>query len=213
MYAIKIIAVVIVCYLIGNINNALLISRLKKRDIRFEGSGNPGAMNMIRNFGTLIGLTTLFLDALKGAVCCLIGWFVLGEQFAFSGDRLGIFVGGLSVIVGHIFPVFLKFKGGKGIASSIGVCLVANPLVTGIALIVGLAFILITKMGAVTSFIMIAFPLAYEGYRAASGGNAVTAVIVFVIVCLTMFCHRANIYKLFAGCENKTNLIKKRKIK
>ncbi len=213
MYALKIISVVAVCYLIGNVNNALIISRIKKRDIRAEGSGNPGAMNMIRNFGAVIGITTLILDAIKGAIGCIIGWFVLGEAFTFGADKLGMYVGGLSVIVGHIFPVFLKFKGGKGIASSIGICFVLNPLVAAITTLAGLIFIIVTKMGAVTSFIIIAYPLAFAGYKQIGAGNLAEALIVLAMFCLTLFCHRKNIYKLFTGVENKTNLIKKKKNK
>lgn len=211
--ALKIIAVVVICYFIGNINNALIISKLKKRDIRAEGSGNPGAMNMIRNFGAVIGILTLVLDAIKGAIGCLIGWFVLGESFEFGADKLGMYVGGLSVIVGHIFPVFLGFKGGKGIASSIGICFVLNPLVAGIATLAGLIFILVTKMGAVTSFVIIAYPLAFAGYKAALAGNLAEALITLAIFCLTLFCHRKNLYKLFTGTENKTNLLKKKRKK
>jgi len=211
MHVLKIIAVVVCCYLLGNVNSALIISRIKNRDIRSEGSGNPGAMNMIRNFGAKIGILTLVLDAIKGALGCFIGWFILGDFMSFSGDKLGMYIGGLSVIVGHIFPVFLGFKGGKGIASSIGICFVFNPLVAAITTVTGLIFILITKMGAVTSFVIIAYPLAYAGYNASKSGNLAYALIILAIFCLTLFCHRKNLYKLFTGTENKTNLIKKRK--
>lgn len=217
IYALKIVLVVVVCYLIGNINNALIISKIKRRDIRTEGSGNPGAMNMFRNFGTGWGFATLFLDALKGAIGCVFGCFVLGGKFAYTSlgmgaviaTDLGMYVGGLSVIVGHIFPVFLKFRGGKGIASSIGVCLTINPVITLITGAIGLAFIVVTKMGAITSFIIIAYPLAFAGMVAAKSGDLARALLVLGIFCLTLFCHRKNIYKLFRGSENKTRLFKK----
>ena len=77
-------------------------------------------MNMFRNYGVILGLVTLICDAVKGAVPCILGWWILGDEFSFSDDRFGLYLGGLCVIIGHIFPVFLKFKGGKGIASTLG---------------------------------------------------------------------------------------------
>lgn len=211
MQALYIILTIIICYLLGNVNNALIISKLKKKDIRSQGSGNPGAMNMFRNYGFTIGLITLVLDALKGALACAVGWFIVGE-FSFTGTELGKYVGAISVIVGHIFPVFLKFKGGKGIASTIGICFVLNPAIAGIALAVGFVFILITKMGAVTSFIIIAFPLALDALRLSADPNNMPCIlIIFAIFVITLWAHRQNLMRLFSGKENKTDLFKKLK--
>ncbi len=131
-----IIATIVICYLLGSVNSALIISKLKKGDIRKCGSGNPGAMNMFRNYGFKFGLLTLVLDAIKGVLACLIGWFIVGG-FSFNGTILGKYIGAISVIIGHIFPVFLKFKGGKGIASTIGICFMISPIVALISLVAG----------------------------------------------------------------------------
>ena len=214
MYALKIIAVALGAYLFGNINTALIISKIKKQDIRKMDSGNPGSMNMFRNYGVILGLVTLICDAVKGAVPCILGWWILGDEFSFSDDRFGLYLGGLCVIIGHIFPVFLKFKGGKGIASSIGVCLVADPIVTLIMFAVGVAFIIITKMGSVTSFIIISVPLAIEGFKTnAVGGymGVVNALMIFALFSLTLFAHRKNVVKLFRRKESKTVLFGKNK--
>ena len=214
MYALKIIAVALGAYLFGNINTALIISKIKKQDIRKMDSGNPGSMNMFRNYGVILGLVTLICDAVKGAVPCILGWWILGDEFSFSDDRFGLYLGGLCVIIGHISPVFLKFKGGKGIASSIGVCLVADPIVTLIMFAVGVAFIIITKMGSVTSFIIISVPLAIEGFKTnAVGGymGVVNALMIFALFSLTLFAHRKNVVKLFRGKESKTVLFGKNK--
>ena len=214
MYALKIIAVALGAYLFGNINTALIISKIKKQDIRKMDSGNQGSMNMFRNYGVILGLVTLICDAVKGAVPCILGWWILGDEFSFSDDRFGLYLGGLCVIIGHIFPVFLKFKGGKGIASSIGVCLVADPIVTLIMFAVGVAFIIITKMGSVTSFIIISVPLAIEGFKTnAVGGymGVVNALMIFALFSLTLFAHRKNVVKLFRGKESKTVLFGKNK--
>lgn len=214
MYVFKIIAVIIGSYLFGNINTALIISKIKKGDVRKMGSGNPGTMNMFRNYGVALGVVTLVCDALKGAVPCILGWWLLGDEYTFAGSRFGIYLGGLSVIVGHIFPVFLKFKGGKGIASSIGVCLVMHPIATLITFVVGVAFLLVTNMGSITSFLIISFPLAIEGYAASAvGGYAaiVNGLLIFALFALTVFAHRKNVVKLFRGKESKTVLFGKHK--
>lgn len=214
----------LLCYCIGNINNAIIISKLKRRDVRKEGSGNPGTMNMLRNFGTVLGALTLLLDVLKGALAALLGWYLLGKDqlFSLGSDALGVYVGGLAVIVGHIFPVFLKFKGGKGIAASIGVCFVINPVVTAITFAIGILFIIITKMGAVTSFIIISFPLAIEALTLSAAVQAgelefvsavVYSLLMFAIFMLAFTAHRKNLYALFAGTESRTSIFSKYKNK
>lgn len=224
-----IVLVAIACYLIGNINFAIIISKLKKRDIRKEDSGNPGAMNMLRNYGTLFGGLTLLLDAFKGAFAALLGWFLLGRLgFAgdfnisgLSGDQLGAFIGGAAAVIGHIYPALLKFKGGKGIASTIGVCFVINPLVTLITLGAGVAFIAITKVGSIASFIIIAFPLAFKCYDIAVSTNLVRSdcekwaaiALMMIVFLLTLWAHRKNLKKLFLGTERKTSIFSKYKSK
>lgn len=212
MRALYIVGAVVLCYLLGSVNNALIISKLKRSDIRECGSGNPGAMNMFRNYGFLIGLITLVLDAVKGVLACFLGWFIVGDFSFYNGD-LGKYIGAISVIIGHIFPVFLGFKGGKGIASTIGICFVLAPVATAISLSVGFLFILLTKMGAVTSFIIIAYPLAYNAYilSADFNGNLAQIIIIFAIFVMTLWAHRTNLMRLFSGKENKTDLFNKLK--
>ena len=144
-------------YFMGNINFAIIISKLKKRDIRTLGSGNPGTMNMSRNFGLKIGVLTLVLDMLKGAIPTFVA-FIIYKDMYFVGTTLPInqiaMVGcGFFAVLGHIFPIFMRFKGGKGIATTIGVFFVCNPLVALISGILAIAFILITEVGAMGSFI------------------------------------------------------------
>ena len=114
----------IACYLIGSINFSLLVSRILHHDIRKEGSGNPGTMNMFRTFGVKIGLLIFFLDAFKGGIPAVISYFVF-RNYQFAGTTVLVsdftrYLCGVSVIVGHIFPIIMKFKGGKGIASTLG---------------------------------------------------------------------------------------------
>lgn len=125
-YAWLLAGLVLASYFVGNINFALIISKLKKSDVRKLGSGNPGTLNMSRNFGLKIGLLTLFLDMLKGAIPTLVGYFAFYGVFVGEGTPqfylpdLAKFACGFAAVLGHIYPVFLKFRGGKGIASTIG---------------------------------------------------------------------------------------------
>ena len=167
-------------------------------------------MNMFRNFGKLIGLLTLILDALKGIIPCLLGWFVCGEIWSFGTDKIGLYVGALSVIVGHIFPVFYKFKGGKGIASSVGICLVLNWWATLISFTIGALFLIFIKIGSITSFIIISFPLVLNAFAEAKSGELPILILIFAIFCLTLFAHTKNIIKLYGGNERKVILFKRK---
>lgn len=221
-------------YLIGNVNFAVIISKLKKQDIRKVGSGNPGTLNMSRNFGMGIGILTLALDILKGAIPTFIGG-VLYKGYEFSGTNLPIsmlteVMCGFMAVLGHVFPVFMRFKGGKGIATTIGVFLVCNwqvALISGAAAIV---FILITEIGSMGSFIattpgaIAACYSVYKKYIEAANMVSTTQIIVVAvsnlfivsIIFLTWYAHRQNIKRLIAGEEHPTNwlqMIREAKIK
>ncbi len=214
IYVIKIAAVALGAYLIGNFNSAITISKLKGRDIRKFGSGNPGTMNMFRAFGKLIGVLTLVLDALKGALPCVIGWIICGDKIGFGADKIGLYVGALCVIIGHIFPVFYKFHGGKGIASSVGVCLVLNWWATLISFTIGALFLIFTHIGSITSFIIISFPIALNAFSLSNqGGNLACLILLFSLFMLTLFAHIKNVIKLYSGSERKVILFKRKKVK
>lgn len=210
MIALNIVIVAVVSYLIGNINFAILISKLLKNDIRKVGSGNPGTMNMIRAFGKAVGALCLALDVLKGVLPAFFGWWVIAGTPCDSTNMLGIYVAGLGVAVGHIFPVFYKFHGGKAIASIIGISLVSNPIVTCISFVVGVLFIAIFKIGAVGSFIIIFTPNIALAMTVCQNDIAVCALI-FALVALSLFAHRSNIIRMFGGRENQTILFKKKR--
>ena len=112
------------CYLVGCFNFAVIISQFKNRDIRDVGSGNPGTMNMMRTFGLKVGIINFFCDALKGGLPVLAVYFIFRNS-VFAGTDVVVadvmrYFCGLFVVIGHIFPVTMKFKGGKGIASTLG---------------------------------------------------------------------------------------------
>ncbi len=206
---IRILITAVVSYFIGNVNFALVLSRLKHGDIRNSGSGNPGTMNVVRTYGKVVGVLCLILDAFKAAIPAFFFWWLCAGEVYDVSDKLGLYVSGLSVVVGHIFPVCLKFKGGKGIACIIGISLVAHPFVTLIAFAAGLIFLIIVKIGALASFIMIFVPNIYEAYVLGGTQPAVSGLI-FAMLTLAVLAHHANLVRLFSGTENLTVLFKKK---
>ena len=198
-------------YFVGNINNAILISRLKGKDIRQCGSGNPGTMNMLRTYGKLLGVFTLILDVLKGVVPCMLGWLFMGDkQFLVLGsDRMGMYIAGIFAVLGHIYPALMKFKGGKGAATIIGVCLTLQPLFTLAAFAFGVAFLFVTKVGSLTSFIIVSAPMVAEGSSLAHNSLGLyCSLLLFAMYLLILFAHRKNVVKLFSGNEGRVVLIK-----
>jgi glycerol-3-phosphate acyltransferase PlsY len=214
-------------YFFGNINFAVIISSIHKKDVRKIGSGNPGTMNMARNFGAKMGALTLLLDILKGALPTFIAKTIFDGYAASVGNpvlgSLGAYTAGLFVILGHIYPVFLKFKGGKGIASTLGVFLVTNPVLTLIALAVSIIYIILFEYGSVGNLIMITLMCCYEGvvFNRTYPADIYLLWLCFLLlfICfLTWFAHRSNLYRLMMGKEHKTRLIdilkpKRRRIK
>lgn len=198
-------------YLLGNFSSAKFLSRLKKDDITKHGSGNPGTMNMARTFGFGWGLLTLFMDALKGAIPSLVGFFLFGGVNGGTSAYIGLFAGGFSAIVGHIFPIIYKFKGGKGVACIFGVFAIAEPIWTLVMFGVCFLYLLVFKYGALASFIFITILTMIEGYR--FHGNVIICMLLFGIFFLIWFMHRQNFFRLLIGKENKVNLFKRKKNK
>ena len=213
----QVLVALLISYLCGNINFAIIISRLKKTDIRKQGSGNPGTMNMIRSFGVGIGILTLVLDALKSFLPTLgaalfFARYQTPDGYAWA-DLVPVLCG-LAAVVGHIYPVALRFRGGKGVASTIGVFFYLQPIVTAIMLVVGFFYILKYEYGSVASLMVItvvtladaiceAVFIAQNGFYVES---LVVLICLFGICLLTFFAHRANLKRLRAGTENRTKL-------
>lgn len=209
----QILLVVLLSYMCGNISFARIISSLKHNDITKLGSGNPGSTNMLRNFGLKIGLLNLFLDMLKGFVPALITSLIFKSQPAM------LYISGLSVIIGHIYPVVYKFKGGKGIATMIGFFFACDWLVTLIVVVVAAISWLIFQYGSVASFICVTVLTVWEGIKAKNtlelSDSKLVCILLFCVFLLTWYAHRGNIERLLFGKESKVSLIKstKKKIK
>ncbi len=194
----------VVSYFIGNVNFGRIISRAKNVDLTKKGSGNLGATNMYRNLGAKLGYLTLVLDALKGVIPSLVGFFVFGGG-EFPDSLIGLYACGLSAVVGHIFPVIYKFKGGKGISTTIGVFLVAQPVVTLITFVICFVLVWYVKYVSLASLILVTVGVVWQNIHLPEP-NLVISLLTFTIFVMTWFAHRANIERLLIGKENETNI-------
>ena len=217
----------VISYFIGCFNFAVLISRIKHKDIRSQGSGNPGTMNMSRTFGWKIGLINFFCDAFKGIIPVMCGHLIFAGMFFenthFAVSDLTRYLFGLCAVIGHVFPVTMKFKGGKGIATTLGVftcgvtCEIGWFIIPAIALLLGVvAYIYIAEWGSMGSLIGVSgftiwqgiiFFLRYE--EILMNGYVIAAfMVLFAYNLITWIAHRVNLYKLMGGEEHRTSIKK-----
>ena len=198
----KYVLIAVVGYLLGNISVGILVAKLYGiKDIRKVGSGNAGSTNVLRNLGWLPSVLTLVGDCLKSFIAAKLGQWLAGD--------VGLLIGGTAAILGHDFPVFFRFKGGKGIAASLGMILTINPwLGIGLTAVVVLIAALTgyVSLGSITvSFL---YPVCIAILL--RGNVHYTAYIVFSIFAslLSLFCHRKNIQRLLHHEENKLDFKK-----
>lgn len=218
MIAGLVIVIVVVGYLLGSIPTGYLMGRAKGIDIREHGSKNIGATNVLRVLGKGPGITVFVCDALKGLCAVRLGmWLsymswhsdvtVIGNDtfytvHYFPAGIAGI-IGAVAAILGHNFPVWLKFKGGKGVATSLGVIIGLVPLAAGIAFAVWAAVFFISRyvsLASIVGTITVPVVVAFTDH-----GPDRTALLVFTILAtlLIVLRHRANIQRLLNGTENR----------
>lgn len=181
-------------YLLGSINGAMIVSRIKGRDIRNYGSGNAGTTNVLRVFGKKAALFTLLTDLLKGILAVLI------VRIIWHNSTLDALAGG-AAILGHNFPVFFKFKGGKGVLTSIATFAVIQPLATLIAVVCGLIVIAFTKyvsLGSLSGAVVLPIATAFLCKE-----NKPVMIFATAIALLIILRHHTNIERLLNGTENK----------
>lgn len=200
-----------ISYFCGNISFARMISAAKHDDITKLGSGNPGSTNIMRHYGFKFGALNLALDMLKAFIPALSSYYIFGHSLVM------LYIAGVSSMIGHVYPVCWKFKGGKGVATIMGIFLAANPVATAIALGIGFIVWALFEYGAIVSFLCVTFLTVVEGLRIkeilGQTDRQIVCVILFVIFLLMWFAHRTNIERLLLGKENKSRLIKKSKKK
>ena len=199
----------VIAYLLGGLNFAIIISKYKfKDDIRRFGSGNAGMTNMLRTYGKAAAAFTLLGDMAKAAVSVLIGTLLAGEA--------GAYIAGLACVLGHAFPCYYDFKGGKGIVVTATMLLCLEPLVFLILFAIFALIVLSTKYLSLGSIIgMLIYPLLLNRmYPFLNGGvpeGAVAAIVSILNTILVIWLHRENIKRLMEGKENKFSLKKKDK--
>lgn len=207
----QVILVIIISYFCGNISFSRIISSSKKDDITKLGSGNPGSTNVLRNYGLKFGVLNLALDMLKAFIPSIASFYIFGQSYVM------LYIAGLSSMLGHIYPVVYGFKGGKGIASMLGVFLASNPIATLIVIAIGAVVWAIFEYGSVVSFLCITSMTVIEGIRAQMNldiqDRKIICLILFAIFAFTWYAHRKNIERLLLGKESKASLIKKTKKK
>lgn len=201
----------IIAYLIGSINFSVILSKkIAGFDVREKGSGNAGTTNMLRSVGKKAAALTLICDILKGIVAILIAMFI-GWAFQVENQSLLVQIAGIAVVIGHTFPIFFGFKGGKGVATSLGILIMSNWQIGLICLVFGVILIVLTRMVSLGSCAAaVLFPVLTlfitENYIVTQGsGYLIYSIILAVIV---LFNHRSNIKRILAGKENKISFKK-----
>lgn len=208
------IIIAVITYLIGSINFSIILSkRMAGFDIREKGSGNAGTTNMLRAVGKKAAVITLICDILKGVVSILIAVLV-GKIIKNLDNALLVQLAGIFVIIGHTFPVFFKFKGGKGIATALGVLLMINWQIGLICLIFALVLMALTKMvsvGSIAAAILFPILVAFidQNYIVpTSNSNWSYLVFSIIVSLLVIFNHRANVQRILNGTENRLSFKK-----
>ena len=194
------IIIAVIAYLLGSISFGMIVAKLKGGpNLREVGSKNTGATNVLRVMGVKIGLIVFVLDILKALIACIIGRCWMGLN--------GAMLAGLAVVIGHNWPCFFQFKGGKGVASTLAVMLLTFPIPATVCYIIAVALILYTRyvsLGSITLAVLFAVMVI-----ATNWANWLVIGWVLIISGLLIWRHHANIGRLLKGNENKLSFKKK----
>jgi glycerol-3-phosphate acyltransferase PlsY len=184
---------VVAAYLMGSIPFAQLLSRRRGIDLRRVGSGNVGATNVLRTLGVRPAVLAMMLDAVKGTVAVLIA------QRLTNGVAAPV-AAGLASMIGHVYPVWLRFRGGKGVATAAGAFAVLTPVAAAVALGVFLLTVALTRFISVGSIVA---ALTLAGWAIASDVPTIVAIGAAIGAALVIIGHRANLLRLVAGTERR----------
>lgn len=200
----------IIAYLIGSINFSVLISKkMAGFDVREKGSGNAGTTNMLRSVGKKAAAITLICDILKGVISIVIA--IIVGNIAKNLDReLLLQIAGIAVVLGHTFPIFFGFKGGKGVATSLGVLLISNWQIGLICLVFAVVLMTLTRMVSLGSCAAaVLFPVLTlfinQHYTVLTDGKSGRVYFVYsvILAIIVLYNHRSNIKRILNGTENK----------
>ena len=210
------IAMAIIAYLIGSVNFSVIISKkMAGFDVRERGSGNAGSTNVLRTVGKKAAVLTLICDILKGVISILIAIFI-GSIVKDVNKELLVQIAGIAVVLGHTFPIFFGFKGGKGVATSLGVILMSNWQIGLICLVFALVLMALTRMVSLGSCgAAVLFPVLTlfmnENYTVLTDGKSGKTYFIYSIILaiIVLYNHRSNIKRILNGTENKLSFGKK----
>lgn len=202
------ILLLIIGYFIGNIETGYIFGKIHKMDIRNYGSGNAGATNTLRVLGAKAGLVVFLGDFCKSLIPCLVVRFIFRDNVSLSYIYM-LYIG-LGVVLGHNFPFYLGFKGGKGVASTAGIIMALDYRIAFVCLAIFILIVAITRYVSLASivvmiiFIGMSHMLVKTNYGFTDGSSPMEFRLLIVIIgFLSIFMHRANIKRLLNGTENK----------
>ena len=196
---------VVIGYLLGNVNGAICVSKLRGDDVRAHGSGNAGLTNFIRNYGANHSLLVILIDAGKGVLATILAGVLLKNYLGFLS---GAAIGAAAVLLGHMLPVFYGFRGGKGILTGLFVALVLDWRVALLILVVFAVVYFSTRYVSLSSVLAsLAFAVGFVVFHS----NELIVMVCGVLMgAMAIFMHRSNIARLMKGEETKTDLFKKK---
>lgn len=205
----------VIAYCIGSVNFSVILSKkMAGFDVREKGSGNAGTTNMLRSVGKKAAAITLLCDILKGVVAIIIS-IIIGNMVEGANKELLLQIAGIGVVIGHTFPIFFGFKGGKGVATSLGILLISNWKIGLICLVFALVLMLLTRMVSLGSCAAaILFPVLTlfmnESYTVLTEGKKGSTYFIYSIILavIVLYNHRSNIKRLLNGTENKLSFKK-----
>lgn len=209
------IVMAIIAYCIGSVNFSVIFSKkFAGFDVREKGSGNAGSTNMLRSVGKKAAALTLVCDILKGVVSIIIA-IILGNIINDINKELLLQIAGVAVVLGHTFPVFFQFKGGKGVATSLGILLMSNWQIGLICLVFALVLMALTRMVSLGSCAAaVLFPVLTlfinDHYTVLTQGKQGNVYFIYSIILavIVLYNHRSNIKRILNGTENKLSFKK-----
>jgi acyl phosphate:glycerol-3-phosphate acyltransferase len=188
---------IVAAYLVGSIDFAVIVGRMYGVDIHQEGSGNPGMSNVLRTMGRVPAAMVFIGDTLKGTIGAAMGWVASGSP---DPAVHWAFLAGLAAVVGHCYPIFHRFKGGKGVATGGGVLLFTVPVVAVIEIATWFLIFWLTKTASIGSMVIVVITVPLLIWQGVTG---LSLVWVALIIALVVWRHRGNIKRMVSGSEEK----------
>ena len=214
LFIASVILTIVVSYLLGSINSAIIISKaIYKEDIRTHGSGNAGMTNMLRTYGLGAAGLTLAGDVLKTALAILFAGLIFGFNYN-KGVSIGdgfCYMAGLFAVIGHIFPIYYRFKGGKGVLATAATMLILAPLPFAILMVLFLIIVVASRfvsLGSVCAGVLL--PVAMRAYFAVvfgtTGMPGIMSISLIILAIMIVWCHRENLKRISNRTERKISI-------